>query len=220
MLSRTIKLAGPQPRGDGLGRLDDVSQVGLAGFGERRRDADDDRRRARRVARKSGWPRSPARASGGSSHRGCGRCSSALLELGDLDGVDVEPEDGDPSFREGPCQGQADIAQSDDSRRAPSPTRSWTEQCLCQDDSARTVAVVTRLSALDSLRLTSFGSTSLGTCVAVGPDHVHPIAIYPTPLSATAIRAGIVTEHGSSCSRVSLELGSRSAQRAFRTRAR
>ena len=38
----------------------------------------------------------------------------APLELGDLHGVDVEPQDRDSSVGEGPGQRQADIAQPDD----------------------------------------------------------------------------------------------------------
>ena len=108
------ELAGPQPRGDRLGRVDDVGEVGLAGLGQRRRDADDDDvRLVEPIERSRGLEALLAHL----ADRRVGDVADvafALLELGDLRRVDVESEDGDPALGEGPGQGQADIAQADD----------------------------------------------------------------------------------------------------------
>ena len=108
------ELAGPQPRGDGLGRVDDVGEVGLAqsvsGVGTQMMMASGSSSRS-----KSTVASNPALAH--LADRSVGDVPDvalAALEPGDLGRVDVEAQDRDPAVAEGPGQRQADIAQADD----------------------------------------------------------------------------------------------------------
>ena len=108
------ELAGPQPLGDGLGRVDDVGEVRLARIGQRSRNADDD----------DVGLIEPLEVDRGLelvvAHLADGRGGDVpdvafpALEPGYLRRVDVKPQNGDPTVAEGSGQGKADVAQADD----------------------------------------------------------------------------------------------------------
>ena len=126
------ELAGPQPRGDGLGRIDDVGEVRLARVGQRSRDADDD----------DVGLIQPLEVDRGlesvlahlADHRvgDVPDVAFAALEPGDLDRVDVEAQDRDPAVAERSGQREADVAQADDPdthrRRFDPPQKGFMQQ--------------------------------------------------------------------------------------------
>ena len=122
------ELARPEPRGDGLGRVDDVAQVGLARLGQGRGDADDDG-----VGLVEAFePVGGLEAAGHLADDLGGDVADVALaaaEPFDLGGVDVEAEDGESAVDEGPGQRQPDVAEADDADRGrlvvdPGPERS------------------------------------------------------------------------------------------------
>ena len=108
------ELAGPQTRGDGLGRIDDVAEVRIARFGQRGRHADDDDIGLIQPLEVDRGLESVLAHLADYRVGDVPDVAFAALEPGDLDRVDVESQDRDPAVAEGPGQREADVAQADD----------------------------------------------------------------------------------------------------------
>ena len=114
MLSRTTSWPGRSVAAIALAEFDDVGQVGLAGVGQRRRDADDDGVGFSQAREVRGRLEPSGQHLRGSIRRDVADVALAAPELLDLDRVDVEAEDRESACRERARQWQADVPEADD----------------------------------------------------------------------------------------------------------